>query len=300
MRLFNTLCIEISARCNRKCGFCPVAYNTRPDEQMSDMVYNAIVDELASIDYRGRVELYIYNEPLKDFARCLNILADIRYRVPKACLMIATNGDYLRGATQIVQLYEAGLNQLLINCYSPGLFQKRMQWLADIPPEVDITTGNVYNNTGRKKRVIQMLDKADPAAFGVGVFRLVNRAGNLPADAGLAVLEAPIERMCVKPFRIFNINWQGVAMVCCQDYHGDMGFGNVPETSLVNLWNHPVMNTYREHLLRKDRSLPLCEKCDCHSGAYPNNVDKDFADDVPATTVRKLYELNVSKRKSPT
>lgn len=300
MKLFNTLCIEIGARCNRKCSFCPVAYNTRPDEQMSDTVYNAIVDELALIDYRGRIELYIYNEPLKDFARCLNILADIRYRVPRACLMVATNGDYLRGATQIVQLYEAGLNQLLINCYSPGLFQKRMQWLADIPPEYNVENGNVYNNVSRRKRIIQMLDKSNTSEFGVGVFRLMNRAGNLPADAGLATVEAPIERMCVKPFRLLNINWQGTAMVCCNDYHGDMGFGRVPENTLVELWEHPVMNTYREHLLRKDRSLPLCNKCDCHAGSYPHNVDHDIGDDVPAPTVRKLYELNVSKRKNPT
>ena len=34
VRLFNTLALETSAQCNRRCVFCPVHAGERPDEQM--------------------------------------------------------------------------------------------------------------------------------------------------------------------------------------------------------------------------------------------------------------------------
>jgi radical SAM protein with 4Fe4S-binding SPASM domain len=83
--------------------------------------------------------------------------------------------------------------------------------------------------------------------------------------------------MCVKPFRMLNINWRGDALVCCQDYHGEVTVGNVRQATLTELWEGPVMTEYRRHLYRKDRSLPLCRYCDCHAGAYPHMVFDPFA-----------------------
>lgn len=286
MKLFNTLCLEINARCNRSCAWCPVAYNTRPDEIMPpDLVFKAFM-ELGEIEYSGRIELYIYNEPLKDMGRALHTLARARAVVPRACLMIATNGDYIKSASDINRLYDIGLNQLLINCYSPGLYEKRLKWIEELPADVSRTLG-VYNNSGPRKRVIQMLDKSNPETFGSGVFRMLNRAGNIPDF--LPPLDKPVSRMCVKPFRLLNINWRGEALVCCQDYHGDVAYGNLTDNTLVELWEHPVMNEYRARLLAKDRSLPLCNACDCYAGAYPHNVPQPTGARAGAKAVQSLY-----------
>ena len=293
MKLFNTLSLEISARCNRKCAFCPNAYATRPNERMDVDLFEAALTELGSIGYKGRIELYVYNEPLMDKKWFEECLVKCRLLVPKACLMIATNGDYCTGTKDILRWYSLGLNQLLINCYSPGLYAKRISWIESMPEWVS-RTRSVYSQLPPTAHTIQMLDKSSVEQFGKGVFGLVNRAGNVPGF--LPSCSTPLKRMCVKPFRILNINWKGEALVCCQDYYGQMAYGNLAECSLVDLWNHPVMDAYRTHLLAKDRSLPMCRNCDCHAGAYPGNVPSP---DTPGTLPEALERLYRPKPGKP-
>lgn len=290
MRLFNTVSLEISSRCNRRCEFCPVAYNHRPDERMANVLLLRAAKELSSLHYAGRIELYIYNEPCRDWDFLLQCLSFFRMQVPKATLMIATNGDYIRGSHMIDELYAAGLNQLLINCYSPTLYGKRLAWINALNADIS-RTKSVYTATGPKSRVIDMLDKSDPAAFGSGVFGLINRAGNIP-DFKPPVTE-PLAKMCVKPFRLLNINWTGDALVCCNDYHGEMAYGNLADSTLVELWNSPVLNTYRRNLYARTRQQPLCDVCDCHAGAYPHMVDTEWGATVPT---KALYQLQKERK----
>lgn len=270
MKIFNTLCLEINARCNRKCEFCPVAYNVRPDERLDKNLIDKAVKELAALKYKGRVEFYIYNEPLMDLEYLETTIKQFREST-KACLMIATNGDYVRDPKTLLNLYELGVNQILVNCYSKGLYERRQSWqvfLAEHGVKID---KDVYSVKSSKSKIFWMMDKSNPDKFGQGIFRLVNRAGNIPEF--IPEISQPVSRMCTKPFRLLNINWRGEALVCCQDYHGTVSFASLKTSTLVEIWNSPVMNEYRRRLLNKDRSLPLCNKCDCHAGAYPNNVD---------------------------
>jgi hypothetical protein len=271
-RLFNTIALEINAMCNRHCAFCPVAYNTRPDERMDWGLYTKCLRELGELKYTGRIELYIYNEPVRDFDWLLTCLREARTMAPRATLMIASNGDYLRGSERIAQMYSAGLNQLLINCYSPGLYEKRQTWIDAVRTYGVMVSPKVYAASGPRSRIVHMMDKSSVDTFGSGVFRIVNRAGNITPF--LPAAQEPLKRMCVKPWRIFNINWRGQALVCCMDYHAQHSFSTVKDSTLVELWNHPIMNTYRKRLYAKDRSTPLCSKCDCHAGAYPHMVAK--------------------------
>lgn len=296
MKLFNTVALEISARCNRRCKFCPVAYNTRPDERMDLVLFMRALKQLQDLRYRGRIELYIYNEPLRDWVWALNCIEIARAWVPGATLMIATNGDYIKTTSRIVELFNAGLNQLLINCYSPGLYERRERLLQALPTNVRVAD-EMYRASGPRSRLVWMLDKSQPDAFGTGVFGLINRAGNIP-DFKPPVVQ-PLTRMCVKPFRMLNINWCGHALVCCNDYHGEMAYGNLRESTLVELWNNPVMQTYRARLWNKVRGQPLCDVCDCHSGAYPGNVDHSDVETVPQAKLYELQGRNRPLRKSP-
>lgn len=298
MRLFNTLSIEIASMCNRKCDWCPVATNTtRPDERMNPNLLGKILRDLAGLEYKGRIELYIYNEPTRDIPYLLEVIRAVREYAPKACIMVATNGDYLkRGVRDIMPMYEAGLNQLLINCYAKGLHQKRLPWLATLAEQGVEVGGPLYPYIGPRRRTVGLMDKHSPEVFGSGVFRLTNRAGNVP---GLGVPVEPVARMCTRPFRNLNINWKGDALVCCQDYHGDVEVGNVATHTLTELWNSPVLNTYRINLADKDRNLPLCRTCDCHAGAYPHMIDIPDAERDPwenYDVIVKRFENRIKAR----
>ena len=273
MRLFNTVSIETSARCDRTCWFCPNATNKRPDEFMSGELLEKLICELGAMDYAGRVELYSYNEPLKD-ARLGEIIRDLRATVPKCCIMIATNGDYVKNAQRFQELFDAGLNQLQINVYSNmNRFRKLQKFIESTTAEV----GNIYSKQSPKKQFYSIEQKFDrlitPESPKVGRFELSNRSGNVP---GLQVPLEPLQRLCTRPFRFMQVNWKGEVVLCCNDYHGVVICGDANIKTLRNIWEKSrVLQIYRTKLLQKDRGgLPLCAPCSFKGGSYPHMVTK--------------------------
>lgn len=112
--LFNSICIETAALCNRSCVFCPNHQKDRPDEFMPLELIWKMRDELAAIRYNGRLSLYIYNEPMRD-PRLVEIASSFSEHVPRARLMLDTNGDYIKSAKDLKAIVEAGVRQFSIN-----------------------------------------------------------------------------------------------------------------------------------------------------------------------------------------
>lgn len=294
MRLFNTISVEISAACNRRCKFCPVSVYQRAEELMSEITFGAIIGELASLDYRGRFEFYIYNEPMKNrshFERC----ARQARAATKAVLMVSTNGDYMKSVEDLEWIYSLGVNQVVLNAYTAKRYPVFLEWQAEYERRNGRLSDTVYSPIPLYKKALKVYDKSNGDNFGSGVFSLQNRAGSIPEF--LPVPDEPYKRMCVKPFRLLNINWRGEAMICCNDYYADVPAGRVPEQSLVEIWNGPIFSAYRKKLLQEDRSLPLCRTCDCHSGAYPANVDKTEGKSIASSSeIESIYVSRVAAR----
>ncbi len=289
MRLFNTICIEIGARCNRKCWFCPNAINKRPNSYLPAPIITSIITQLSKMNYDKRITLYVYNEPLLDERLC-NIAKRIRQRVPKATIMIATNTDYIKGLQDIVKLYNSGINQIQFNIYSN---EERYKTIHNYLSTLSIPMGNVYSNGSPKQRIASVERKftksLTPDANKIGKFQLTSRAGNIPTVKDQDKIITVQGKTCVRPFRMLNINYKGEAILCCNDYHADVVIGNVAETSLHDIWFHsPVMNTYRKALLRKDGSnirskLKLCSTCSFAGGAYTHLIFKQWNADELTT-----------------
>lgn len=287
MKLFNTLAIETGARCNRSCVFCPNHETQRPDEYMSLDTIRKMADELAALKYKGRITPYIYNEPMHD-ERLLYILRLLSSTVPGAHVMVSTNGDYLKRKGHLEALYAAGARQVLVNIYSASdmcgnptkeargivLAQRRAAMIAGWFAELGVdTTRSVYAPAPRGARIGHVEHKYGVTAdtTRLAKFELQNRSGNISWFA--KPLAAPLPKMCVRPWRVLNINWTGQALLCCNDYHGITDFGNVATSSLTDIWNSPEFNTYRLFLQNKRRDLPLCQNCDYGTGSYPHMVE---------------------------
>lgn len=294
MRLFNTISVEISAACNRRCKFCPVSVYQRPEELMSEVTFGAIIGELASLKYRGRLEFYIYNEPLKNKSHFEKLARQARATL-KATLMVSTNGDYMRSVEDLEWLYGLGVNQVVLNAYTAKRYPVFLEWQSEYERRHGKLMDTVYSAIPQGARALKVYDKSDGENFGSGVFSLQNRAGSIPEF--LPIPKEPLKRMCVKPFRLLNINWRGEAMICCNDYYADVPAGRVPEQTLMQIWNGPIFAAYRKKLLQQDRSLPLCRTCDCHSGAYPANVDKTTGTSVASDSdIEGIYRARVLER----
>lgn len=288
IRLFNSLAVEIGAQCNRTCVFCPVRPGDREDEFMSVPMIERIATELHNLKYSGRIAPYIYNEPMRD-RRIFDIMRYLSAAVPRAVLMVSTNGDYFKSVEDIVHLFSTGVRQIVINIYSASdtqgdparrehgrvLAERRHKQIQGWIDTIDVNqTASGYRPPPPGQRVVKIIPK-----YGLGVgdrkfpdFEISNRSGNIPWFRG--AINQPLDRGCVRPWRVLNINWRGDAVLCCNDYKGETNFGNVATSSLVEIWNHPDLNRYRLHLQNKDRNVPLCDKCDFRGGHYPHMIER--------------------------
>lgn len=316
-KLFSSIGIETSSLCNRRCFFCPNSEFARPDELMSEEMFKKIIDELSSLKYKGRVEFYIYNEPMRD-KRLLEFIEYTRSKLKSACLMINTNGDYFKSHQDIAKLFLAGLNQMQINIYSAsdgtddeGQFlsgiekskkrEKKMQEMVDecktyIPQLSE--ENSLYQNIGPNKMAVKVVakygikkDVDDKDVDGVNHFS--NRSGNVQKFRD--VVQEPMKKGCTRPFRFLNINWKGEAILCCNDYYSKTAFGSVNEKTLVELWNDKRFHKYRLKLQNKKRDIYLCHNCDFKGGSYQHMIQPiTFGDKLD----EKILNSDLSKRDS--
>lgn len=292
--------IETGSECNRSCSFCPVSHSPREhDEWMSRETFDRIVDQLVEMNYTQRIALYSYNEPVRD-KRLPELIANVRLRLPKTCIMINSNGDYFKTSDDIKRLYDAGLNQMQINVYSSadgsgnqeridrGIVKARqrqefLQGLVDQLPWLD-QEASIYQHIGANSTACQVVpkfnfqptsdhsNKAPTEQHGISVrHHIANRAGNIPNF--MPALDEPMRKMCIRPFRAMTINWRGNVLLCCNTYHdGEASVGNVSDRSLIELWNDPRYHAYRIKLQAKDRNIYACATCDYNGGFYSHNV----------------------------
>ena len=80
--------IEIHSYCNRTCDFCPNSFLDRRSHKtvLDPALYSKIMDDLASIDYRGVITYSRYNEPTSDRPLFIERLREARAKLPNAQL----------------------------------------------------------------------------------------------------------------------------------------------------------------------------------------------------------------------
>jgi MoaA/NifB/PqqE/SkfB family radical SAM enzyme len=110
--------VETHSFCNRRCNYCPNVVGDRlgDNKQIKPEHWRMIVRDLADIDYAHNLVFQSYNEPLADRA-ILDHLREARAALPKARLMIYTNGDYL-DAEYLQALADAGLDYMHVSIHT--------------------------------------------------------------------------------------------------------------------------------------------------------------------------------------
>ena len=99
----NITSIEIGTHnyCNRTCDFCPLSRDDvnrkeKKNTQFMDRVlFQNILEQLAEIDFDGRIDFSRYHEPLSHKEDILERCRLVNYYIPNAKISINTNADYL-------------------------------------------------------------------------------------------------------------------------------------------------------------------------------------------------------------
>lgn len=138
MNLFKHIQIQTQTGCNLKCPMCPNSYMKQPEKSMTLDLFNKIIDELAEINYDGRVSLYLMNEPFLD-TRLQELVRITRERLPNARINISTNG------VLIDEIDLPGLSDCAVSCYSEAIWNK---WKDKDVNAIDMR-GHVYKYYNR-------------------------------------------------------------------------------------------------------------------------------------------------------
>ena len=239
-RIPQSVSIEISSFCNRKCPWCPHSTHYRPPGTLpTQLIQKAICDLCVFDKYEGVVAFHRLNEPLLD-PRIVELVEYARRKLPWARIAFASNGDKLT-LDLWHSLRKAGLNDMLVTQYD-----------GEVSPHV--------------REIQEKISPEDKVALRVRTFRgsalcnghrQCNNAGLLKSGVKL-----PRVRSCNR-LRQVCIAYTGDAVLCCSDYLNQVRIGSVADRTIVDLHNDPVLDHYREELAKGNRAaLKLCRDCD--------------------------------------
>lgn len=257
--------VETCAHCNRACHFCPTNNTVFPPKEfMADELFESILSDLRSWGYSGGFSLYGHNEALLD-SRIAGLTRRAQELLPSIYQSLSTNGDKLT-LSLATELFDAGVRSMLVNCYDDrqGLIDRMLA----IAKHLELLPGYHVHYVGSSAWAFPMhyhssersFTLYDARQFKEGFPGITSRAGNV---AGFAALSEPISRNCERPWTYVHVKYNGNVILCCQDWAEEVILGNMREQSLVDIYNGPLAEHYREKLGEHDRrGLKLCDRCD--------------------------------------
>lgn len=232
------LSIEINSACNRKCTWCPNVSNPRPNAFLKKELFYKIINDAQSMKFQGTVTFNLFNEPLLD-KRIVSFIQYIRIKLPYSFIYINTNGDLL--TFELWQrMRKDGLDYANISQYD-GKLNENIQ--------------NILKKISLKERRHFNAYIFDPQRNPQLIY---NRAGLVHTNRTINLYA-----YCSRPFSELCVNYEGKAVLCCNDYHGKVVIGDVREKTVQELWQSEILMYYRRELQKPDRTnLMLCNACD--------------------------------------
>ena len=239
--LFNHVEIETINRCNGQCEFCPVSVGNDIRElmQMPEDLFMSIIDQLAAINYSGRLALFSNNEPFLD----KTIIEKHKYargKLPHARMHLFTNGTMLT-LDRFVEVIKY-LDELVIDNYSSNL-----QLLDNSKEIVDYCEKHIE----LKSKVTIVLRKPDEI--------LSNRGGDAPnRNEEVSYPDAK----CILPFKQLIIRPDGKVSLCCNDPLGKNTLADLTKETIIEAWNNQKFQMVREALHKGRKEWKHCGNCD--------------------------------------
>jgi 2-deoxy-scyllo-inosamine dehydrogenase (SAM-dependent) len=226
--MFDWVGIETSTVCNRRCYYCPNSIFDRSlpknEKRMNDKLFRKIINDLAKIKFCGFIVISGFNEPLMD-ERLPHFIRYTKKTIPKTEIMIITNGDFLT-PKKYNELVSAGANRFFVSSY-------------------DLDVNRLRNIHGKAPIKYKVMTNITPKQ---------NRGG-------LVEVEIKDTPACQMPEKTLVIDVNGNVILCCNDYHSSVIFGNLKHKSIMEIWNSKKYKETREQLKNRVFKLDICKKC---------------------------------------
>ena len=242
--LFEFIEIETVNWCNGMCEFCPVSVpnNRREKVIMDESVFYSIIDQLADLNYSGRLALFSNGEPFLDH-RIIDFHRYAREKCKKARIHLFTNGTLLT-MDKFLSIIDY-LDEMIIDNYNQDLkLIKNSEQIyeyclahKELKPKVSIVL--------RKPTEI-----------------LTSRGGDAPNRTKQVYYP---DESCVLPFKQMTIRAEGKVSLCCNDVFGKITLGDLRTDKLIDIWYGERFEAVRKALLVGRKECAGCMYCDAFS-----------------------------------
>lgn len=235
----NAVAVSVTERCERHCSICPhgVSFVATEDDMSIDTAL-VLQQRLLELNYKGRVAISGYGEPLlnKDIvAICAAIVGGLKNNNLSELI---TNGDMLT-TNFITEIMKTGLTRIAVSVYE----KSRMAELT-----------RMFEEAGVEK--YQLRKRWDTKNMEVN-----NRCG-------ASYQSKQIDRVCYIPLYKMFVRPSGRVGVCDQDWTKTRTIGNIRDSNLMELWMSHEMLECRSKLVKGDRSMEPCNRCDVLGDYY--------------------------------
>lgn len=264
------LYLEVTNRCNGNCVFCSHHLSRRKQEDMD-------LDLLEQLLIRVRPKLLlpqVFGEPLL-YPYIVDAISYASYL--KIRSMIVTNGQFLFPQT-FINLSNAGLDRLVI---SFGATTKEVYESIWRECNYETVCENIINTYELKTKhdldikitIRPIITKENRHQLDdirktwkpyCDSMEIVNEFHLYKYDRiQLKKLNRPNCKQSKKLLRECVIKSNGDVVLCCVDSDGDFIIGNAYEDDIMNIWNSPTYNEYRNKIYSRKKDLlpPICLEC---------------------------------------
>ncbi len=272
--------IQTISRCNASCEFCPYSYISQDHGQMSESLFQKIIDELQ--DHKttiNNIMPYLMNEPLmdKDLLKKVQI---IKEKMPQVSVHFLTNG-FLLDENKTEQILESPVDWVGISFFGidPLLYEKSMGLPYEkVKNRVDHFVKRALTVRGPefvlitffKWKMKEELVRNSIAHWkNSGIERFNYHEGGISRGGNVPIIKPPkikqINRCnSIWAEQMLHILYNGDVIPCCMDWKKRHILGNLNSSTLEEIWKGPPYQAFRE-TIRGKRPLTdqiLCSSCE--------------------------------------
>jgi len=245
---------------------------------MPGEMYTKIIDELAEIEYSGKIWYSRYNEPFSDRI-ILDRLREARQKLPDATLHTFTNGDYI-AREYLDEIAEAGLNDLHIMRYPLNKEdaeyngQQQRKILTAYAEKLDLPfehRKDIALKISHPSMTIEVLGHNPKQIF-------INRADSVTISHKSHRRTVP----CHSPFTSMYIDHNGSVMPCCNvrsdvPKHAEMVMGNVAEKTVFEIYANLRYSLLRYQMRDFGSKVYPCNVCDNYHYTFFRKVPENHS-----------------------
>jgi len=202
---------------------------------METKLFCKIIDELAYLGWKGRIQPHHCGEPLLD-DRIADLIAYAKKKIPEIQVEFFTNGELL-SLDSYKRLIKAGVSKFFVTQHLPV----------------------------QSKGVLEILEHRSKLGSGNIEFKY-DRLHVISNWGGeVKVYQVNRKTLCDWPMHNIGIDYAGNVLMCCWDYSNKVKIGNMNKQKLIDIWNKPSYRKLRNEIQSGVFKLDICKKC-----AYDN------------------------------